>query len=102
MTGVLLATYPEVFAGGAIIAGLPYGSAHTLPEAFDRMRGHGSPREQELGALVRQASERDGRPLFLRKACFVSHCFPPPHVSSELLRPLADRPWSSLLRPYKP
>jgi poly(3-hydroxybutyrate) depolymerase len=39
MTGVLLATYPEVFAGGAIIAGLPYGSAHTLPEAFDRMRG---------------------------------------------------------------
>src|SRR5215212_11736354 len=25
MTSVMLATYPEVFAGGAIIAGLPYG-----------------------------------------------------------------------------
>jgi poly(hydroxyalkanoate) depolymerase family esterase len=60
MACAMLATYPEVFAGGAIIAGLPYGSAHTLPEAFDRMRGHGSPREQELGALVRQASEHDG------------------------------------------
>jgi len=27
MTAVMLATYPEVFAGGAIIAGLPYGTA---------------------------------------------------------------------------
>ena len=27
MTSVMLATYPEVFAGGAIIAGLPYGIA---------------------------------------------------------------------------
>ncbi len=31
----------RVFAGGAIIAGLAYGSASTVPEAFDRMRGHG-------------------------------------------------------------
>ena len=28
MASVMLATYPEVFAGGAIIAGLPYGSAN--------------------------------------------------------------------------
>jgi poly(3-hydroxybutyrate) depolymerase len=41
MAGAMLATYPEVFAGGAIIAGVPYGSAKTLPEAFDRMRGYG-------------------------------------------------------------
>ena len=27
MTAVMLATYPEVFAGGGIIAGLPYGAA---------------------------------------------------------------------------
>jgi feruloyl esterase len=27
MTSVMLATYPDVFAGGAIIAGLPYGAA---------------------------------------------------------------------------
>jgi poly(3-hydroxybutyrate) depolymerase len=31
MTSVMLATYPEVFAGGAIIAGLPYGSAIGVP-----------------------------------------------------------------------
>ena len=30
MTAVMLATYPEVFAGGAIIAGLPYGCAATV------------------------------------------------------------------------
>ena len=60
MTGVMLATYPEMFAGGAIIAGLPYGSAHTMPEAFDRMRGQGGPNERELGALVRQASDHAG------------------------------------------
>ena len=27
MTSVMLATYPEVFAAGAIIAGLPFGIA---------------------------------------------------------------------------
>ncbi|MGZ9125383.1 MAG: extracellular catalytic domain type 1 short-chain-length polyhydroxyalkanoate depolymerase, partial [Candidatus Binatia bacterium] len=30
MTSVMLATYPEVFAGGAIIAGLPYVGASSL------------------------------------------------------------------------
>jgi poly(hydroxyalkanoate) depolymerase family esterase len=60
MAGAMLATYPEVFAGGAIIAGLPYGSAKTMPEAFDRMRGHGGPSEQELGVLVSQASQHEG------------------------------------------
>ena len=59
MAGAMLATYPEVFAGGAIIAGLPYGS-QTLPEAFDRMRGHGGPSERERGVLVRQATEHVG------------------------------------------
>jgi len=56
MTSVMLATYPELFAGGAIIAGLPFGTAHNVPEAFDRMRGHGGPRDTELAALVRKAS----------------------------------------------
>lgn len=57
MACVMLATYPEVFAGGAIIAGLPYGCASTVPEAFDRMRGHGMPADAELVASVRNASE---------------------------------------------
>lgn len=60
MTAVMLATYPELFAGGAIIAGLPYGCANTVPEAFDRMRGHGMPDARALAALVRQASHHDG------------------------------------------
>lgn len=61
MSSVMLASYPEVFAGGAIIAGLPFGTATSVPEAFDRMRGHGGPGEAELQALVRRASPHKGR-----------------------------------------
>ena len=61
MASVMLATYPELFAGGAIIAGLPFGCATTVPEAFDRMRGHGLPGEATLAAKLRQASEHNGR-----------------------------------------
>ena len=60
MTSVMLATYPEVFAGGAIIAGLPYGVAETIPDAFDRMRGHGGPSDRQLRDLVRGASSHKG------------------------------------------
>jgi poly(hydroxyalkanoate) depolymerase family esterase len=60
MAGVMLATHPEVFAAGAIIAGLPYGTATTVPQAFDRMRGTGLPAEGELHRLVRGASAHDG------------------------------------------
>jgi len=56
----LLAAYPEMFAGGGIIAGLPHGSAKTVPQAFDRMRGHGGPSEQELQQLLARASAHDG------------------------------------------
>ena len=60
MTSVMLATYPEVFGGGAIIAGLPYGTATTIPEAFDRMRGHGGPSEGHLQDLLHDASPYNG------------------------------------------
>jgi poly(hydroxyalkanoate) depolymerase family esterase len=60
MASVMLATYPEIFAGGAIIAGLPYGSAATIPEAFDRMHGHGGPSDTALQELLRGASNHDG------------------------------------------
>jgi poly(3-hydroxybutyrate) depolymerase len=46
MTSVMLATYPEVFAGGGIVAGLPYGCAENLSDALQCMSaGHplGSP-----------------------------------------------------------
>jgi len=56
MANVMLATYPDVFAGGAIIAGLPYGTASTIPEAFDRMRAHGLPQAAELAGLLARAA----------------------------------------------
>jgi poly(hydroxyalkanoate) depolymerase family esterase len=61
MTSVMLATYPEVFAGGAIIAGLPYGSATGVPQALDRMRGQAMPEADALAVLVRGASQHAGR-----------------------------------------
>jgi poly(hydroxyalkanoate) depolymerase family esterase len=60
MTSVMLATYPEVFAGGAIIAGLPYRSADNMMQAIVRMNGYGSPSDSQLDALVRDASQFTG------------------------------------------
>ncbi|GAA3710792.1 PHB depolymerase family esterase [Sphingomonas cynarae] len=60
MTSVMLATYPDVFASGAIIAGLPYGSASGVVQALDRMRGHGAVDAEMLGDLVRRASPHRG------------------------------------------
>ncbi|TIW66280.1 MAG: PHB depolymerase family esterase, partial [Mesorhizobium sp.] len=60
MTSAMLACYPEIFEGGAIIASLPYGSAKTVPEAFDRMRGHGMPSERQLQKALHDASPHQG------------------------------------------
>jgi hypothetical protein len=57
----MLATYPEVFAGGAIIAGLPYGCASNVQQAFEATfteHGHAA---QALGDRVRGASRYRGR-----------------------------------------
>jgi poly(hydroxyalkanoate) depolymerase family esterase len=60
MAGSMLASYPELFAGGAIIAGLPHGTASTIPEAFDRMRGHNLPSEADLRQLLSRSSAHNG------------------------------------------
>jgi len=60
MASVMLATYPEVFASGAIIAGLPYGCASNVQQAFEAMlteQGHAA---QALGDRVRAASRHRG------------------------------------------
>jgi poly(hydroxyalkanoate) depolymerase family esterase len=60
MASVMLATYPEIFAGGAIIAGLPYGCANNVQQAFEAMfteQGHAA---QALGDRVRAASKYHG------------------------------------------
>ncbi|WP_311270775.1 PHB depolymerase family esterase [Sphingobium sp. WCS2017Hpa-17] len=60
MTSVMLASYPELFAGGAIIAGLPHGSASDIPQALEAMRGAGAFSAKDLGDRVRRASDHDG------------------------------------------
>ncbi|MFT8245589.1 PHB depolymerase family esterase [Roseomonas sp. BN140053] len=60
MTAVMLATYPELFAGGAIIAGLPFGAATSVPQAFEAMfQGRTQP-ARSWGDLVRGASPHRG------------------------------------------
>ena len=60
MTTVMLAAYPEVFAGGAVIAGLPFGVASNVREALNGMLQSPSRAAGELGDLVRNASNHKG------------------------------------------
>lgn len=56
MTAVMLATWPERFAAGAIIGGLPYGSAIGVRAALERMRGQSLPDGPGAAAAVRTAA----------------------------------------------
>jgi poly(3-hydroxybutyrate) depolymerase len=60
MTSVMLSCYPEVFAGGAIIAGLPYGSAANVQQAFQSMFQSPPRPARDWGDLVRKASSHQG------------------------------------------
>lgn len=60
MTSVMLATYPELFAGGAVLAGLPYGAANGVPEALQQMRAH-SPSSRTTGRSIQSASAHKGQ-----------------------------------------
>jgi poly(hydroxyalkanoate) depolymerase family esterase len=60
MTTVMLATYPEIFAGGAVIAGLPFGVATNVREALSGMFQSSARPASELGDLVRGASKHKG------------------------------------------
>jgi poly(hydroxyalkanoate) depolymerase family esterase len=61
MTAVMLATYPEVFAGGGIIAGLPYGAASDVRHVMAAMKKPRPHAAQHWGDLVRSASAHTGR-----------------------------------------
>ena len=61
MTSIMLACYPDVFAGGAIVAGLPYGAAANVQQAFASMFQSPSRPAREWGDLVRKASSHRGR-----------------------------------------
>ncbi|MBC3942787.1 PHB depolymerase family esterase [Sphingomonas albertensis] len=62
MTVAMLATRPDLFAGGAVIGGLAYGTATGVSQALDRMRGHGDTSDVALADAVRSGSRgHDGR-----------------------------------------
>jgi poly(hydroxyalkanoate) depolymerase family esterase len=60
MAAVMLATYPDVFAAGAVIAGLPFGVAGNLREALGAMMQGSALSAPQLGDLVRNASPHKG------------------------------------------
>ena len=60
MTVALLALYPELFAAGAIIAGMPFRAATTVSGALIAMFEGRTHTPREWGDLVRGASEHTG------------------------------------------
>ncbi|HEY0111572.1 MAG TPA: PHB depolymerase family esterase [Allosphingosinicella sp.] len=60
MTAVMLATYPELFAAGAILAGVAYGCADTVGEALECMGGRAQSDSDSLARSVRRASRHKG------------------------------------------
>jgi feruloyl esterase len=61
MTSVMLATYPDVFAGGAIVAGIPYRCSTSLTTAFSCMNPGVDKTPSAWGDLVRGAYSYSGR-----------------------------------------
>jgi feruloyl esterase len=60
MANAMLAAYPETFAAGAIIAGLPHGAARGVQEAFQAMAPGAQRTAREWGDRVRDASPHKG------------------------------------------
>src|SRR3954452_16861267 len=60
MTMVMLAAYPDVFAGGAVIAGLPYGCVGNAREALACMFQGCARSAEDWGDRVRAAAGRRG------------------------------------------
>lgn len=60
MTSNMLASYPDKFAGGAILAGLPHGAAANMQEAFQQMRGY-APTSRSNGRSIRDGAGHSGK-----------------------------------------
>ena len=61
MAAVMLATHPDRFAAGAIIGGLPYGTARGVGAALARMGGRGHGSDESAVDHVRRAAPPAGR-----------------------------------------
>jgi poly(hydroxyalkanoate) depolymerase family esterase len=60
MTAVMLATYPDVFAGGGVVAGVPYRCATSTSGAFTCMNPGVNLTPKQWGDKVRLASSHTG------------------------------------------
>jgi len=60
MAAAMLAVYPDLFTGGAIIAGLPFGAAANVRDALEVMRSAPLRTPRQWGDLVRAASGHQG------------------------------------------
>jgi poly(hydroxyalkanoate) depolymerase family esterase len=60
MAAAMLAAYPEVFAGGAIIAGVPVGAARNGHEALEAMKAPPARDQRAWADAVRRASAHQG------------------------------------------
>ncbi|MEV4316230.1 PHB depolymerase family esterase [Actinocrispum sp. NPDC049592] len=60
MTSVMLAAYPDLFAGGAVVAGLPYGCATSIVDAYTCMNPGKDLTPKQWGDKVRAASSSTG------------------------------------------
>ncbi len=60
MAAAMLASHPELFAGGAIVAGLPYGTAASTSEALESMYMGKVKDAKAWGDLVRSAAGHSG------------------------------------------
>jgi poly(hydroxyalkanoate) depolymerase family esterase len=60
MTAVMLATYPEMFAGGGVVAGIAYQCAASMIDAFSCMNPGKNQTPAALGNAVRAASSHTG------------------------------------------
>lgn len=60
MTAVMLATYPEMFAGGGVVAGIAYRCAASMIDAFSCMNPGKNNTAAALGDKVRAASSHTG------------------------------------------
>lgn len=61
MASTMLAIYPEIFAGGAIIAGLPYGAASNVSQAFKAMFEGSMRSGEEWASFARRESGHKGK-----------------------------------------
>ncbi|WP_442914297.1 extracellular catalytic domain type 1 short-chain-length polyhydroxyalkanoate depolymerase [Kribbella sp. NBC_01245] len=61
MAAVMLVTYPEVFAGGAVVAGLPYRCATSLAQAFGCQNPGADLSPRQWGDKVRAGAGSAGR-----------------------------------------